>query len=370
MPETSRRGEYTLRMKTRPLVSVVIPFYNTGKYLRRCVKSIAGQTYRDLEILLVDDGSEDRSAEDADALARKDSRIRVIRIAHGGVSAARNEGLKESSGTCVLFVDSDDWMDGSIVEQMVEQMDKTDADLVSCDIVFSDGREAGSRKKAAAAEKTDAEESTGPLIEIYSREEYMRFFFKIGSNENVHFPVAKLYKRELLPQAMYPEGIRVGEDVLGTYRALAGVKRIAWIRKSGYFYFKNPESVTTLFSPKDFDLLRVWDQVVENTQGHEPDHTYAKINRDRINFTLLFRMITEVPSDERKRNYSTQTDKLRKDLRRCEKELLQSPIIGSRKVMIVLLNRCYPLMSAAGNMYVRFSQMRGRIPGLTRRKLS
>ncbi len=328
------------------------------------MESIAGQSYHELEILLVDDESDDGSVQIADELADEDGRIRVIKVRHGGVSAARNEGLKQASGAYVLFVDSDDWMDRGIVEQMADQMAQTEADLVTCNIVYSDGM------IPENAESGGGTSAGTPAIETYSREEYLRFFFKISSNENVHFPVAKLYKKELLPEMLYPEGIRVGEDVLGTYRALAGVSRITWIRKAGYFYFKNPESVTTLFSPKDFDLLRVWDQVVKETQGHEPDHTYAKINRDRINFTLLFRMITEVPAEERKREYVAQTDKLRADLHRCEKELLHSPIVGSRKVMIVLLNRCYPLASAAGNMYVRFSQMQGKIPGLTRRKLS
>ena len=273
-------------MKTRPLVSVIIPFYNAEKYLRRCVESIAGQTYPELEILLVDDGSEDSSAEIAVSLAENDSRIRVVPIVHSGVSAARNEGLEKVSGSYVLFLDSDDWMDRAIVEMMVDQMTRTEADLVACDIAFSDGREINS-DGTEKAESTDTAVNS-PLTETYSREEYLRFFFKIASNENVHFPVAKLYKKELLPHALYPEGIRVGEDVLGTYRALAKVKQIVWVRKVGYFYFKNPESVTTRFSPKDFDLFRVWDQVVADTQGKEPDHRYARINRDRINFTLLF----------------------------------------------------------------------------------
>ncbi len=342
-----------------PQVSVIIPFYNAEKYLRRSVDSITGQTYRELEILLVDDGSEDSSPAIADALAGEDARIRVIRPPHGGVSAARNAGLKEASGEYILFMDSDDWMDSDIVGQMVDQMTRQDADLVTCDIRFSDGKNVDDAKNT---------ENGDPAVEICSRDEYLRLFFKIDSNENVHFPVAKLYKKALLPETLYPVGIRVGEDVVGTHRALAGVKRIVRIRKAGYYYYNNPESVTTSFSPKDFDLLSVWDQVIADTQGHEPEQGYAKINRNRVNFTLLFRIITEVPAKERHEKYEPQIESLRAELQKCRKELLSSPIVLSRKILIVLLCRCYPLMSAAGNIYVQTSRFFGKMPGLTRRK--
>ena len=359
-----------MSLKSDPKVSIIIPFYNSVKYLRRCVESMAGQSYAETEIILVDDGSSDGSAQLAEELAAADAHIRILQNGHSGVSSARNAGLKDAAGTYILFVDSDDWMELTAVEHMVEQMLQTDADLVTCELAFSDGSEAESTdgQEVHAQHETAAEAAAH--TNSYSREEYLRLFFRIDSNEWVHFPVAKLYKKELLPQPLYPEDIRVGEDVMGTYRALLQVKNIVRIREVGYYYYNNPDSVTMHFSEKDFDLLEVWDQLTAMTAGRDPDHAYAKINRERINFTLLFRMITEVPAAEIREYYGFQQQKLRADLCSCEKELLASPIVASRKVLIRLLCHCYPVMAAAGNAYVLYKRAHGKAPGLTRRKLS
>ena len=355
-----------METKGNALVSVIVPFYNTGTLLRRCVKSMTAQTYTNLEIMLVDDGSEDDSVKIAEELAADDKRVRVLRTEHSGVSATRNEGLEQASGRYILFVDSDDWMSRTVVGHMVEQMTVTDADLVTCELIYSDGMDSAPE----AGESDACSDQNSPSVRVYTRDEYMRLFFRIDSNEWVHFPVAKLYKKELLMQPLYPVGIRIGEDVVGTYRAIMPVKKIVRLDETGYFYYLNPQSVTVCFSEKDFDLIEVWDQMVSITEGKEPDHAYAKINRNRVNFTLLFRMITEVPAADIRKKYSSQQKQLLENLRNCEQELLRSPIVSSRKNLIRLLCHCYPVMAAAGNMYVLYKRARGKEPSLTRRKLS
>lgn len=328
-------------MKNKPLISVIIPFYNSEKHLERCVNSIIKQTYRELEIILVCDGSEDGSLAIAKKLSQEDGRIVVVEIPHGGVSVARNTGLEKANGKYIMFADSDDAMNVYIIKRMMAVMEKTKADIVSCRI-----------------ERTEEISTDRPLartisFDTFTQKEYLRLFFKIKSNEWVHYPVAKLYKKELLPLPLYPPGIRVGEDVLGTYLAVSKTKKIVALSDTGYYYYLNPNSATSEFSEKDFDLIRVWDQMVDATKGIKPDHAYALLGRYRINFTLLLRMLTQVPAKEIRSNYSVQQKKLLRDLRRCEEELLHSPVIVSRKVMILLLCHMYDPVAAMCDIYVR-----------------
>ena len=343
-------------MKTGPLISVIIPYYNSEEYLERCVSSVTSQSYRALEILLVDDGSQDSSPEMARSFARGDSRIRCITIDHSGVSEARNSGLVHAQGSLVMFVDSDDWLADGILGRMAGRMEETGADLVTCNLVRADS--------PACRPTLRAQQER-----IYTRDEYLRLFFRIGTNRIVHFPVGKLYRRDLLPEHLFPPGIRVGEDVVGSYLAISRADRILSLGETGYYYYNNPRSATAGFSEKDFDLIRVWDMMLELTRGKEPEASYAALNRDRLSFTLLFRMITEVPESERKK-YEKQQKQLLTRLRGCEKELLHSPIVLSRKVLIVLLCHAYPAASVIGGFLVRIRHVRGKQAGFTRRKLT
>ena len=349
----------SMTVKTDEKISIIVPYFNEEPYLRRCVNSLTSQTYQELEILLVDDGSEDGSPQIARELADADPRISCLSLPHRGVAAARNAGLAAASGAQVLFVDADDWMRRDMISRMHQVMRDTQADIVTCDLTHTDGQE-----KTEEAVVTQA-----PAPEICSQEEYLRLFFRIHSNEWVHFPVAKLYKKELLPQPLYPVGIRVGEDVPGTYLAVIGAKKIARIREVGYFYFNNPQSATSCFSDRNFDLIAAWDMTVQAAEGREPDHSYAKLNRHRADFGILLRMTTEVPAAEIREKYGPQREKLLRSLREGRGELLRSPIVFSRKVLIFILCYMYPLFAFFGDLYARWYRFRGRNVEVARRKL-
>ena len=339
----------------QPLVSIIIPYYNSEKYLTRCVDSILAQTYRNLEVILVNDASEDASFSIAEDLAKEDPRVKNINVPHGGVSLARNAGLGKATGDFVMFADSDDWMAPRIVGRMVNLMLRKKADLVTCEI----------ERTESVTEFPGSKESK---VSVCSRDEFLRIFFKISSNEWVHFPVAKLYKRELLPNPLYPAHIRVGEDVVGTYLALSGTERIVRLKEVGYYYYVNPQSATSQFDERDFDLIRVWDMMMEITEGLEPDHSYAKLNRERINFTLLFRMMTELPPEVRKKKYRAEQEQLLNDLKKCEKDLLHSPIVLSRKILIFLLCHCFPLASFGSSLIYRILARSGSTTAFSQRR--
>ena len=119
-------------MQNEPLISVIVPVYKAEPYLDRCVQSIVDQTYKNLEIILVDDGSPDNSQALCDAWAAKDSSIRVIHKENGGVASARNVGLDNAVGQYISFVDSDDWIDSTMIAILAENIERCGADISGC----------------------------------------------------------------------------------------------------------------------------------------------------------------------------------------------------------------------------------------------
>ena len=351
-------------------VSVIVPVYNMKRYLGRCVDSILAQSYSDLQILLVDDGSTDGSALLCDQLAAREDRIRAFHISHAGPGAARNRGIREAEGDYVVFVDSDDWIGPKMLETMLDVMIRENADLVTCDLKRTPadrtadddtpgGRTAddsmpGGRKAESGTEGSSAQDSGAdgpPEVDIYTQEEFMRVFFRIGSNEWVHYPVAKLYRREFLSGDLYPEGVFIGEDVASTFKVLMKTEKIVHIRRTYYYYWENPNSATARFSNRDFDLLQVWDDVAKTCRKERKYYSYAKLNRERLNYTLLMRMALAMPYDEILTKYGDQYRKLYRDLIRSEKMLLRAPIPVSRKITIAMMCRNYRLLCAGGGLY-------------------
>lgn len=122
-------------MKNERLISVIVPVYKVENYLNQCLESIVKQTYSNLEILLVDDGSPDRCPEICDEWARREKRVRAIHKRNGGLSDARNAGLALAQGELVMFVDSDDWIAPEMAEKMLEAMEREEADMVICQYI-------------------------------------------------------------------------------------------------------------------------------------------------------------------------------------------------------------------------------------------
>lgn len=123
----------------QPLISVIIPVYGVEKYIAQCLESVINQTYKNLEIIVVNDGTKDRSADIAKEYAAKDSRIKVYDFKNGGLSVARNRGLEIATGEYISYLDSDDWLDTKMYETLLEAAMKNDADMVKCGIIETNG---------------------------------------------------------------------------------------------------------------------------------------------------------------------------------------------------------------------------------------
>ena len=229
-----------------PLISVIIPVYNVEKYLRRCLDSVIAQTYQNLEIICVDDGSVDESGKICDQYAVRDARIKVIHQENQGLSAARNKGLDAAEGECIAFVDSDDYILEDMYKKMLDKLLNYNVDLCVCQwqYEFSDGRQVVKRKNIAPT--------------IYGRKTSLEFarFLYMGNYENGVVVAAwnKLYRRTLLDKIRF-EG-RIHEDEAFSGRIMAKNISVYVMEEQFYVYAQNGDSLTNKpFSANKFFFL-------------------------------------------------------------------------------------------------------------------
>lgn len=205
-----------------PLLSIIVPIYNVEKYLEQCIDSIVGQTYKNLEIILVNDGSTDSSGLLCDNYQKKDNRIRVIHKNNEGVSSARNVGLQYATGELLGFVDSDDYLESTMYSELWANMLQTNSDLACC-----------AYKKIAKNEIYDF--FTGEIIELSGLE--MLEGMVIGLKGCIISPSVanRLYKKETFEKLLFPEG-RIYEDKLVSTEVLLRVHKVVYLNKALYNY--------------------------------------------------------------------------------------------------------------------------------------
>lgn len=204
------------------LISVIIPVYNVKQYLTKCVNSLTNQTFRDIEIILVNDGSTDGSGELCDQYALFDKRVKVIHQENAGQGAARNSGLDIARGKWIGFVDADDWLDENYYEKMVMAGEKHTADMVCCDRRVFD--EENNMIYQADIVK-------GKSYSVEDKEEYFyKYFFKYTPSS-----CNKLYRKEVLKEIYFKSVTEVGsEDALFNYEVLFRLNKIS--EANGIFY--------------------------------------------------------------------------------------------------------------------------------------
>lgn len=212
-----------------PLISVIVPIYKVEQYLDKCIDSIVNQTYKNLEIILVDDGSPDNCPQMCDEWAKKDDRIIVIHKENGGLSDARNAGLNIANGEYISFVDSDDWVDIQMYQVLYDAIIATKSDIASCGAkrIWSDGR------------------PSCELVEVnsdYTLEQEDAMAALITSNGLIQTVWNKLYKRNVVNGIMYPVGL-IHEDEFWSWRVISRAKRVAVLKESFYNYLQRDDSI-------------------------------------------------------------------------------------------------------------------------------
>lgn len=212
------------------LISVIIPVYNVEPYLENCVRSVMRQTYQNIEILLVDDGSTDQSGAICDRLSAEDPRIRVFHKPNGGVSSARNMGLMHTQGAYVSYVDADDSVSKHYIEYLYFLAKENGADISLCDLYQSD-------VQICDESHFDVSDS----VECYSHSEAIQRGF---SGLHTTYVVAAMYKTELALECLFPEDRSYGEDLITMAKLLYKANMLTAGRKKLYCYFQNPQSAT------------------------------------------------------------------------------------------------------------------------------
>lgn len=245
-------------MKQDVLLSVIVPVYNVEEYLPRCVDSILAQTYENLEIILVDDGTKDNSDKICDAYAEKDSRIKVIHKENGGLSSARNAGIDIAKGDYLAFVDSDDWIEPDMYEQMLALAEQHGVKLV-CAGRYDVDSENGQKTIGLCP----------PKEECISGQEMVRRIFLWDNMDSA--AVDKLYHRSLFRGIRYPLG-KVCEDVPTTYRIVLNAGQVAMCPKPMYNYYHRPGSITTAsVSDKTFHFEEHTGKIYSYIQENAPE---------------------------------------------------------------------------------------------------
>lgn len=237
-------------------VSIIIPVYNVEKYVDICLKSILHQTYRNIEVIVVDDGSRDRSGAICDRFAKKDSRITVIHQENGGVSRARNNGIDHATGDYICFVDSDDWLPRDSVEVLVKRMEETGADFVYGNVCYI---------TAKTIINPNFEERQ---IELQDKTEFAKFYIDLNWG-----PCGKLYRVNIITnhECYFPEDIKSGEDTIYLTRYIKHCNVMASVYHDVYFYNKMVDGSATGSYFADYNnwkfmLFEGWKNILQQSK--------------------------------------------------------------------------------------------------------
>ena len=323
-------------MDYKPLISVIVPVYKVEDYLGRCVDSLLNQTYENLEIILVDDGSPDRSGAICDDYAARDPRIRVIHKPNGGLSSARNAGIDIARGEYLGFVDSDDWMDLHTYEWMMDMALSENVKLV-CAGRYDYSSWTGERTKGLCPTRR----------EVISGEELAKRIFLWKDVDSAAGD--KLYHRSLFEDLRYPLGV-VSEDLPVTYRTALKADKVGMLDKPVYYYFHRDGSITTAsFSPRAFQPSGHTKTMLEHIRREHPALTdYATCFH--VNHLGYVCMIAELAGKETLRRYADEYAQKRKELRTFLPFILRSPLLN-RKDRLTWITICFGCYGALRTLY-------------------
>jgi glycosyltransferase involved in cell wall biosynthesis len=300
------------------LISVIVPVYNVEGYLNRCLKSLINQTYKNLEIILVDDGSSDDSGKMCDEWCRRDDRIVVIHQKNKGLAGARNTGMDCAHGELLGFIDSDDWITDDYYEYLYRLMIFNEADIVSCSF----------QKKSKKTKEKKGK------VDVYRQKDAQIFFLNsaIKNSSNDASCCTKLYKRNIIGKVRFEEGM-IYEDVVFNWKVLLSVRCYVKSYEKKYFYYTNNESITKKnFSERNFDLIRGAKIIAESV---EPSNEIKKITEEymaKCHFSIVIKLLKSKDVDS-----ALLTEELM-ILKKNRGILLKSPLSFPRKMIVVALN--------------------------------
>ena len=243
-------------MKTEPKISVIIPVYKVEPYIRQCLNSVVNQTYTNLEIIIIDDGSPDNCGEICDEYERKDNRIQVIHKENGGLSAARNDGLRHATGEWISFVDSDDWCELDMYEKAIVKGEESNADIV----IFSLYHETMKGQRRVHSFSSDFITSDKKIISQMQLSALDSKYAPLSTSKEwgQGLPWDKLFKRALIVDnhLFFAENVKANEDVIFNIHAFQYAEKIAFIDLPLYHWRMNPTSIGHKYTPDRVEIDR------------------------------------------------------------------------------------------------------------------
>lgn len=310
------------------MISVIIPIYNTGKYLKKCVCSIMNQTYNDLQIILVNDGSTDDSLAIMTELKNVDSRILIIDRKHEGVSGARNAGIEAATGDFISFIDSDDWLEPNTYQVILGILEENDADAVYYEWTeeYSDGT-------------LTTKGHNGKKKIVLSGNEILQEYFR--NNRSLRLS-SGLLKSTLLRNVSFEVGRSRGEDMLVGFLTIVNTNRIVYVDIPMYHRFHRVGSLSNqkTFDSNDFGRATATDVVVEYIQQNKPQFLQ---NAYRYSFNFYMVILNQISYYRCEKEYAEIYMAIRKRLKELW-ELIDSPIKNLSKelacaYMVFLMNK-------------------------------
>lgn len=232
-----------------PLASIIVPVYNGQDYLENCIRSIQGQTYQNKEIILINDGSTDRTEEVCRKLARKYANIQAVLMNDEGVSAARNAGIDRAGGDYLMFVDADDVLHPKMLQILYDALVKTDSDAAGCGFFSWSNEEelqCGIQAKKSAADG----------LHIFQKKELLA---QVAEGKDTRC-WAKLYKRNVIGNHRFRQGLTIGEDMLFLLDILPDIRKMTSVEFQGYGYYQNPAgAMNRKFTSAYMDQITCWE---------------------------------------------------------------------------------------------------------------
>ena len=303
-------------------ISIVVPVYNVENCLSYCVESLRQQTYKNIEIILVDDGSTDSSGEICDQYAREDDRIKVLHIENGGLSNARNTGVKESSTDWIVFIDSDDYYDHRAIEYLVELRDKYRVDLVATPVIEV-------RNYTNSDFLGDFRDKYSGKLDRQTALKQMFYGNYVGTHSG-----GKLYKKEILLRFPYPNGM-LYEDLSLAYEHIASCENIAVSALNLYKYYRRPGSiVNSKYSDRLLDFYKAMEW---NRNYIERDYPNDKDMRRALNVRYVFNGLHIVHAMLSSDMYA-EVNKIRKEYIQYFKDVVpNSNVTRKNKLKYILL---------------------------------
>ena len=299
-------------MKMKPLISVIIPVYNTEKHLERCLDSIVGQTYKNLQIILINDGSADKSGEICDRYAEKDDRIVCLHKENGGVSSARNEGLRLARGDYYHFPDSDDYLDADTYEYLLGLINEHNCDAVAFEhfVTYESCENAHSMKQDIYGLKTNVEA-------------------QINMMKGVHFCWNKFFKKELIEGLSFRQDIMRGEDTLFAAQALERADKVWFDKRPLYHYVQSEESACRgVFRPSQLTVLKLYDAYRPlYLEKHSAVWPYFLLFLQEVLISLYY----DVWSDVNAKNYKQARREIVATIRKHSKTVKKSGLMSKKQ---------------------------------------